>query len=161
MGAVTVGVEWPGPAADGPRRERRAGRAGGRPVRSPCSAGAGGRDTGVAVDPATAEAAALADEARHFRGSTLLVLGRFVGLGLDFVTQVLIVRALARTDYGAFAFALSVSSLAATVGLLGLDKTISRFVRSTSRPAISAGSRGRSSWPSARSPSSAWRCSSR
>ena len=85
-------------------------------------------ETGVAANPAVAEAAAIADEARHFRGSTLLVLGRFVGLALDFVTQVLIVRALARTDYGAFAFALSVSSLAATVGLLGLDKTISRFV---------------------------------
>jgi O-antigen/teichoic acid export membrane protein len=85
-------------------------------------------EAGVASNPAVAEAAAMADEARHFRGSTLLVLGRFVGLGLDFVTQVLIVRALARTDYGAFAFALSVSSLAATVGLLGLDKTISRFV---------------------------------
>lgn len=73
-------------------------------------------------------AAADADEARHFRGSSLLVLGRFVGLALDFVTQVLIVRALARSDYGAFAFAISVTSLVSTVGLLGLDKTISRFV---------------------------------
>jgi O-antigen/teichoic acid export membrane protein len=85
-------------------------------------------ETGLTANPAAAEAAAIADEARQFRGSTLLVLGRFIGLALDFATQVLIVRALARTDYGAFAFALSVSSLAATVGLLGLDKTISRFV---------------------------------
>ncbi|HET7473156.1 MAG TPA: flippase [Candidatus Limnocylindrales bacterium] len=85
-------------------------------------------ETGLVANAATAEAAAIADEARHFRGSTLLALGRFIGLALDFATQVLIVRALARTDYGAFAFALSVSSLAATVGLVGLDKTISRFV---------------------------------
>jgi O-antigen/teichoic acid export membrane protein len=91
-------------------------------------AAASAAESGLTASPAVAEAAAIADEARHFRGSALLVLGRFVGLGLDFVTQVLIVRALARTDYGAFAFALSVSSLAATVGLLGLDKTISRFV---------------------------------
>jgi O-antigen/teichoic acid export membrane protein len=98
------------------------------PAIDPRSAPPPAAETGVAANPAVAEAAAIADEARHFRGSTLLVLGRFVGLGLDFVTQVLIVRALARTDYGAFAFALSVSSLAATVGLLGLDKTISRFV---------------------------------
>jgi O-antigen/teichoic acid export membrane protein len=98
------------------------------PAIDPRGAPAPAAETGVAANPAVAEAAAIADEARHFRGSTLLVLGRFVGLGLDFVTQVLIVRALARTDYGAFAFALSVSSLAATVGLLGLDKTISRFV---------------------------------
>jgi O-antigen/teichoic acid export membrane protein len=68
------------------------------------------------------------EEARHLRGSTLLVLGKFIGLGLDLATQILIVRALSRTEYGAFAFALSVASLAATVGLLGLDKTVSRFV---------------------------------
>lgn len=68
------------------------------------------------------------DEAGHFRGSTLLVFGKFIGLGLDFATQVLIVRALARTEFGAFAFGLSVASLAATLALLGLDKTISRFV---------------------------------
>lgn len=77
---------------------------------------------------ATAGAEPEREEARHLRGSTLLVFGKFVGLGLDLATQILIVRALSRTEYGAFAFALSVASLAATVGLLGLDKTVSRFV---------------------------------
>src|SRR5688572_965308 len=77
---------------------------------------------------ATAEGEPDREEARHLRGSTLLVFGKFVGLGLDLATQILIVRALSRTEYGAFAFALSVASLAATVGLLGLDKTVSRFV---------------------------------
>lgn len=84
------------------------------------------------IDPATAgsgtETPPLREETGHFRGSTLLVLGRFIGLALDLATQVIIVRALSRTEYGAFAFGLSVASLAATVGLLGLDKTISRFV---------------------------------
>ena len=69
-----------------------------------------------------------ADEARHFRGSTVLLIGRFVGIALDLATQVIIVRALSRTEFGAFAFGLSVASLAATVALLGLDKTIARFV---------------------------------
>jgi O-antigen/teichoic acid export membrane protein len=73
-------------------------------------------------------AATHADERRHFRGSTVLLLGRFVGIALDLATQVLIVRALSRADFGAFAFGLSVASLAATVALLGLDKTIARFV---------------------------------
>jgi O-antigen/teichoic acid export membrane protein len=82
-------------------------------------------DSAAGSDPTAGRAP---DDARHFRGSTLLVLGRFVGLGLDFVTQILIVRALARTDYGAFAFAISVASLMSTIGLVGLDKTISRFV---------------------------------
>ena len=68
-----------------------------------------------------------ADETRHFRGSTVLLLGRFVGIGLDLATQVIIVRALSRTEFGAFAFGLSVASLSATIALLGLDKTIARF----------------------------------
>ena len=69
-----------------------------------------------------------ADETRHFRGSTVLLIGRFVGIALDLATQVIIVRALSRTEFGAFAFGLSVASLSATVALLGLDKTIARFV---------------------------------
>ena len=69
-----------------------------------------------------------ADETRHFRGSTILLIGRFVGIALDLATQVIIVRALSRTEFGAFAFGLSVASLCATIALLGLDKTIARFV---------------------------------
>src|SRR6186997_713694 len=68
------------------------------------------------------------EEAGHFRGSTVLVFGRFIGLALDLATQVIIVRALTRTEFGAFAFGLSVASFFATIALLGLDKTISRFV---------------------------------
>ncbi len=77
---------------------------------------------------ASGEDGTLHEETGHFRGSTLLVFGKFIGLILDLSTQILIVRALSRTEFGAFAFALSVASLAATVALLGLDKTISRFV---------------------------------
>ena len=77
---------------------------------------------------ATGEDGTLHEETGHFRGSTLLVFGKFIGLILDLSTQILIVRALSRTEFGAFAFGLSVASLAATVALLGLDKTISRFV---------------------------------
>jgi O-antigen/teichoic acid export membrane protein len=77
---------------------------------------------------ATGEDGTLREETGHFRGSTLLVFGKFIGLILDLSTQILIVRALSRTEFGAFAFGLSVASLAATVALLGLDKTISRFV---------------------------------
>ncbi len=68
------------------------------------------------------------EEAGHYRGSTVLVFGRFIGLALDLATQVIIVRALTRTEFGAFAFGLSVASFFATIALLGLDKTISRFV---------------------------------
>ena len=77
---------------------------------------------------ATGEDGTLHEETGHFRGSTLLVFGKFIGLILDLSTQILIVRALSRTEFGAFAFGLSVASLAATMALLGFDKTISRFV---------------------------------
>src|SRR4026209_337750 len=77
---------------------------------------------------ATGEDGTLHEETGHFRGSTLLVFGKFIGLILDLATQILIVRALSRSEFGAFAFGLSVASLAATIALLGLDKTISRLV---------------------------------
>jgi O-antigen/teichoic acid export membrane protein len=77
---------------------------------------------------AVGEAASFREEAGHFRGSTLLFFGKFIGLALDLATQIIIVRALSRTEFGAFTFGLSVASLAATLALLGLDKTISRFV---------------------------------
>ena len=64
---------------------------------------------------------------RQIRGSSLLLVGRFIAIGLDLVTQVLIVRALSKGDYGAFAFALSIVSLLSTVSVFGLDKTLPRF----------------------------------
>jgi O-antigen/teichoic acid export membrane protein len=86
----------------------------------------------VGVDPETEPPATSNrpghEETRHFRGSTILLLGRFIGIALDMATQVIIVRSFARDDFGAFAFGLVVASMAATIGLLGLDKTISRFV---------------------------------
>lgn len=94
-----------------------------------------GDETEIDIEAGTAAAGAKpagADERReeagHFRGSTLLVFGKFIGVALDLATQIVIVRALSRTEFGAFAFGLSVASLGATVALLGLDKTISRFV---------------------------------
>lgn len=68
------------------------------------------------------------EEARHFRGSTILLFGRFIGIALNLATQVIIVRSFAKADYGAFAFGLTIASMASTVALLGLDKTIARFV---------------------------------
>lgn len=89
---------------------------------------AGGRSGATPADGAASEGAAGAEEARHFRGSTILLFGRFIGIALDLATQIIIVRALTRSDFGAFAFGMTVASMASTVALLGLDKTISRFV---------------------------------
>ena len=63
----------------------------------------------------------------QIRGSSLLLVGRVIGLGLDFATQVLIVRHLSKTEYGAFAVALSVVAIGTTICLLGLERTVGRF----------------------------------
>jgi O-antigen/teichoic acid export membrane protein len=64
----------------------------------------------------------------HIRGSSLLLTGRGVALGLNFVVQVLTVRYLSKADYGAFAYALVLLSLATSLSACGLDKAVSRFV---------------------------------
>lgn len=62
------------------------------------------------------------------RGSSLLMVGRFISLGLNFCVQLLIARYLSQTDYGAWAYALSFVTLGETVATLGLDRGISRFL---------------------------------
>jgi len=62
------------------------------------------------------------------RGSSLLLFGRLISLAANFVFQVLVVRYLSVTDYGAFAYALAIITLAQTVVTLGLDRAIPRFV---------------------------------
>lgn len=62
------------------------------------------------------------------RGSSLLLGGKFISVGLSLLVQILIVRYLSQADYGGFAFALAAIALAANVGLFGMDKTLSRFL---------------------------------
>ena len=62
------------------------------------------------------------------RGSALLLVGRLISVVANFAFQVLIVRYLSVQDYGAFAYALAMITLAQTVVTLGLDRSIPRFV---------------------------------
>jgi O-antigen/teichoic acid export membrane protein len=62
------------------------------------------------------------------RGSSLLLAGQAFGTTLNMVTQVLIVRALSKTEYGAFAYALSILTLAEVVTAFGLRGGISRVL---------------------------------
>lgn len=61
-------------------------------------------------------------------GSFVLLAGRFFSLLLNLAVQVLVVRFFSKLDYGAFAFALSIVSVAATALALGMDKTLGRYV---------------------------------
>src|SRR5262245_28798132 len=64
----------------------------------------------------------------HIRGSSLLLTGRLLTLGVTFLAQVLTVRYLSTSDYGAWTYALSLSTLLQSVVALGLDRAITRFV---------------------------------
>jgi O-antigen/teichoic acid export membrane protein len=65
---------------------------------------------------------------RHIRGSSLLLLGRVLSVGVNFGTQVMIVRYLSKTDYGIFAYALAIAGAGQSIAVLGLDRAISRFL---------------------------------
>jgi O-antigen/teichoic acid export membrane protein len=71
-----------------------------------------------------------ADDATRgqLRGSTLLLAGRTISLFANFVVQIIIVRYLTQTDYGAWAYALSIVTLGATIVTFGLDRAITRFI---------------------------------
>lgn len=66
--------------------------------------------------------------AEHIRGSSLLLAGRIAAYGLEFVAQVLLVRYLAKADFGAFSFALAVVVALKSIAVLELPNTLARFI---------------------------------
>jgi O-antigen/teichoic acid export membrane protein len=65
---------------------------------------------------------------KHIRGSGLLLAGRCLSVALNFATQVLIVRYLSKSDYGAWAYCLSVIALFWSFSTLGLKRSLTRFL---------------------------------
>jgi O-antigen/teichoic acid export membrane protein len=65
---------------------------------------------------------------RHIRGSTLLFAGRLSSVGVNFATQVLIVRYLSKADFGVFAYGLALVTMGQSIAVLGLDKAVARFL---------------------------------
>jgi O-antigen/teichoic acid export membrane protein len=65
---------------------------------------------------------------KQIRGSSLLLSGRFISLGMNFAIQILIVRYLSKADYGAWAYVVSLVSLGVSVATFGLDRSITRFI---------------------------------
>ena len=93
------------------------------------SAAASAPPAAVETPPAASGPAQPVESSRgQIRGSSLVLAGRIVSLGLNFGVQVLIVRYLTKADYGAFAYALSVALFAHTLVLVGLDRTLARFI---------------------------------
>jgi O-antigen/teichoic acid export membrane protein len=88
--------------------------------------GAAGSDEDLGSGAAEASAGTLVTD--HLRGSSLLLAGRVASLLVAFLTQVLIVRHLTKSDYGAFAYALSAVLLLQSVLPLGMDRSDTRFL---------------------------------
>ncbi len=78
--------------------------------------------------PAKSNTTPSRDSKRQIRGSSVLLVGRLVSKFLNFLVHVLIVRYLTQSDYGAFAYALSMVSLGEHVSTFGLHRAIDRFV---------------------------------
>jgi O-antigen/teichoic acid export membrane protein len=62
------------------------------------------------------------------RGSSLLLVGRILSMAINYATQILIIRYLAKSDYGAFAYALSLVAVIQATIQLGLDRGLSRYI---------------------------------
>lgn len=80
------------------------------------------------VRPENDRGSAADQTSRQLRGSSGLVLGRVVALLLGMGTQVLLVRALSRSDYGAFAYTLALIPLLRLVVSLGMSQATPRFL---------------------------------
>ena len=65
---------------------------------------------------------------KQIRGSAMLLTGRFLGMAINLGSQVLLVRYLSKSGFGAFAYALAIVSLGSSIAVFGLEKSVSRFV---------------------------------
>lgn len=64
---------------------------------------------------------------QHLRGSNLMLVGRLVSLGINFLVNVLTVRYLSKSDYGAFSYGLTIGTAGASFLLFGMPRAVARF----------------------------------
>ncbi len=95
------------------------------PGQAPPTAEQAAPGAGEAVD---ADGRARKATTSQIRGSSLMLIGRTMTMGVNFLVQILIVRYLSQEDYGAFAYALSIVVLGQTLITFGLDRGVSRFL---------------------------------
>ena len=65
---------------------------------------------------------------KQIRGSSLLLSGRLLSVGINFAAQILMVRYLTTSDFGALGYALSVVALFQTFSMLQFQEVIYRYV---------------------------------
>jgi O-antigen/teichoic acid export membrane protein len=84
------------------------------------------------TDPAAPRDETVAEElssvdTSHVRGSTLLLVGRVLSIGINIVSQALIARHLSQSDFGAFALAFSIATVGQVFITLGLHRGATQF----------------------------------
>jgi O-antigen/teichoic acid export membrane protein len=79
-----------------------------------------------AENHAVSESAAAATRS-HIRGSSLLVAGNVISLGMNFIPHILLVRYLTMQSFGLWGYALSVEAVCRNLSI-GLNEPMSRFV---------------------------------
>ncbi len=68
------------------------------------------------------------DSKTQIRGSSLLLVGKFLSIGVNMATQVLLVRYLTKADFGAWGYTLSIVLFFQTFCTLGLGRSQTRFI---------------------------------
>lgn len=81
-------------------------------------------------DPEEPRGAVKAAQRQQVRGSTLLVLGRILSLVIAMATQIVMVRVLTKAEFGAFEYAITLSTSARVLLSLGQGRLLSRFMAS-------------------------------
>jgi O-antigen/teichoic acid export membrane protein len=74
-----------------------------------------------------AEGSSVGAGTAHVRGSTLLLVGRVLSIGINLVTQVLIARHLTQTEFGAFSLAVAIAGVGQVFITLGLHRGATQF----------------------------------
>jgi O-antigen/teichoic acid export membrane protein len=69
-----------------------------------------------------------ATASKQVRGSSMLMAGRFASIIINLGVQAMVVRALSKTEFGAFAYALSLVQSLAVFLTFGIDRALPRFV---------------------------------
>lgn len=102
-----------------------------RPLREtadPLEPGPDGEASSEMTEPVATGGAATKMRRSQVRGSSILLVGRILSLLLTVATQVVIVRALSKTDYGAFAYAFALAGSGQMLLSLGQGRLLSRFM---------------------------------
>lgn len=63
---------------------------------------------------------------RIAKGTGIIIFGQFLGMGLGFITRIVIARTITQTEYGIFSLGLMLVNIFATISVIGLNQGVPR-----------------------------------